>query len=84
MTPPAWGFPLFLPEDTGVGRPGLEALLHAATNTRPPHEWTDHLRGAGFVLEERRPFEIRLDRTEAGPPPVLPAAASRSRTSSPG
>ncbi|MER8188620.1 class I SAM-dependent methyltransferase [Kitasatospora sp. NPDC094015] len=60
-------FPLFLPEDAGIGRPGLESRLHAATNTRPPHEWTDHLRAAGFTLQERRPFEIRLDRTQAGP-----------------
>src|SRR3954468_5262007 len=26
--------PRFLPEDTGIGRPGLEASLHAATNTQ--------------------------------------------------
>ncbi|MFB6560301.1 class I SAM-dependent methyltransferase [Streptomyces sp. NPDC056400] len=60
-------FPLYLPEDTGVGRPGLEARLHAATNTEPPHEWTDHLRNAGFTLQERRPLDIRLDATQAGP-----------------
>src|SRR3954470_18941339 len=36
-------FPRFLPEDTGIGRPGLEARLHAATHTRPPHDWTDQL-----------------------------------------
>ncbi|MFI2242534.1 class I SAM-dependent methyltransferase [Streptomyces chrestomyceticus] len=60
-------FPRFLPEDTGTGRPGLEARLHHATNTQPPHEWTDPLADAGFVVEERRPFEIRLDGTQAGP-----------------
>ncbi|MET7451619.1 class I SAM-dependent methyltransferase [Streptomyces sp. NPDC005574] len=60
-------FPRFLPEDTGVGRPGLEARLHAVTNTRPPHEWTDQLTGAGFTVDERRPFVIRLDHTTAGP-----------------
>ncbi|MGW7556073.1 class I SAM-dependent methyltransferase [Streptomyces rimosus] len=60
-------FPRFLPEDTGVGRPGLEARLHHATNTQPPHEWTGALTGAGFVVEERRPFRIRLDGTQAGP-----------------
>jgi SAM-dependent methyltransferase len=60
-------FPRFLPEDTGIGRPGLEARLHAATNTQPPHEWTDQILGAGFTLVERRPFEIRLDRTQVGP-----------------
>jgi 2-polyprenyl-3-methyl-5-hydroxy-6-metoxy-1,4-benzoquinol methylase len=60
-------FPRFLPEDTGIGRPGLEARLHAATNIRPPHEWTADLTHAGFTLEERHPFEIRLDHTQAGP-----------------
>ncbi|MEU4986065.1 class I SAM-dependent methyltransferase [Streptomyces sp. NPDC021969] len=60
-------FPLFLPEDPGVGRPGLEARLHAATNTQPPHEWTGALTGAGFIVEEVRPFEIRLDHAQAGP-----------------
>lgn len=60
-------FPRYLPEDPGIGRPGLEARLHAATNTRPPHEWTEQLGAAGFTLEERRPFEIRLDRAQAGP-----------------
>ncbi|MGH4034062.1 class I SAM-dependent methyltransferase [Actinomycetota bacterium Odt1-20B] len=59
-------FPLYLPEDTGVGRPGLEARLHAATNTQPDHEWTDQLRNAGFTVE-KRPFEIRLDHAQAGP-----------------
>ncbi|MFE9686592.1 class I SAM-dependent methyltransferase [Streptomyces sp. NPDC006285] len=59
-------FPLFLPEDIGIGRPGIEARLHAATNTQPPHEWTGELTDAGFTLEERRPFEIRLDRAQAG------------------
>ncbi|MFF9376277.1 class I SAM-dependent methyltransferase [Streptomyces griseoluteus] len=60
-------FPRFLPEDTGAGRPGLEARLHQATNTQPPHEWTGPLADAGFVVEERRPFEIRLDNSQAGP-----------------
>ncbi|MEU9234047.1 methyltransferase domain-containing protein [Streptomyces subrutilus] len=60
-------FPRFLPEDTGTGRPGLEARLHAATRTQPPHAWTDPLPDAGFTVEEQRSFEIRLDRTQAGP-----------------
>ncbi|MFF5480994.1 class I SAM-dependent methyltransferase [Streptomyces sp. NPDC012935] len=59
-------FPRFLPEDTGIGKPGLEVRLHAATNTQPPHEWTAQLQDAGFTVEEQRPFEIRLDRTQAG------------------
>ncbi|KQX80583.1 class I SAM-dependent methyltransferase [Streptomyces clavifer] len=59
-------FPLYLPEDAGVGRPGLEARLHAAMNTQPDHEWTDQLENAGFTVE-KRPFEIRLDHAQAGP-----------------
>ncbi|MFE2527992.1 class I SAM-dependent methyltransferase [Streptomyces sp. NPDC059382] len=60
-------FPLFLPEDAGIGRPGLEARLHAVTNTQPPHEWAGSLADAGFTVEERRPVEIRLDHSQAGP-----------------
>ncbi|MGW5625317.1 class I SAM-dependent methyltransferase [Streptomyces olivaceus] len=58
-------FPLYLPEDTGVGRPGLETRLHAATKTQPDHEWTDQLKNAGFTVEKRT-FEIRLDHAQAG------------------
>lgn len=60
-------FPRVLPEDVGVGQPGLEARLRAATNTEPPHEWSESLRRAGFVLDARRPFEIRLDHSHTGP-----------------
>ncbi|MFC9428149.1 class I SAM-dependent methyltransferase [Streptomyces sp. NPDC056987] len=60
-------FPRFLPADTGVGSPGLEARLHAVTNTEPPHAWDGTLRGAGFTVDERRPFEIRLTASQAGP-----------------
>jgi SAM-dependent methyltransferase len=60
-------FPRFLPEDIGIGRPGLETRLHAATNTQPPQDWTSKLMNAGFTVEARRPFDIRLDRTQAGP-----------------
>lgn len=58
-------FPRVLPD--GDGRPDLEARLHAATNSQPPHEWSERLRQAGFVLEERKPFDIRLDYSQAGP-----------------
>lgn len=60
-------FPRFLPEDPGIGQPGLEARLHAATNTQPPHEWSGHLTRAGFTLETRRPFGIDLTYAQAGP-----------------
>lgn len=53
-------FPRFLPEDPGAGRPGLEARLHAATNTRPSSDWTEHLARAGFALDARRAFEIAV------------------------
>ncbi|WP_328913114.1 MULTISPECIES: class I SAM-dependent methyltransferase [unclassified Streptomyces] len=63
-------FPRFLPDDVGVGRPGLEARVHAALNKGPAVDWTDHLVRAGFVLEAERPFVIDL-------PAPLPAAAPR-------
>ncbi|MEV0785658.1 class I SAM-dependent methyltransferase [Streptomyces sp. NPDC050423] len=63
-------FPRFLPEDVGVGRPGMEARLHAALNGGPAADWTDHLVRAGFVLEAERPFVIDL-------PAPLPAATAR-------
>ncbi|MFG2622567.1 class I SAM-dependent methyltransferase [Streptomyces sp. NPDC048507] len=48
-------FPLFLPEDTGIGRPGLEARLHAATNTQPPHADPSRPRPGGTGPERLRP-----------------------------
>ncbi|MFE4995524.1 class I SAM-dependent methyltransferase [Streptomyces mirabilis] len=60
-------FPRFLPEDAGVGRPGLEARLHAVTNTAPPHAWDRTLTDAGFTVDVRRLFEIRLTASQAGP-----------------
>lgn len=63
-------FPRFLPDDAGVGRPGLEARVHAVLNKGPAVDWTDHLVRAGFTLEAERPFVIDL-------PAPLPAAAAR-------
>lgn len=63
-------FPRFLPDDIGLGRPGLEARLHAALNEGPAVDWTDHLVRAGLVLEAGRPFVIDL-------PAPLPAATAR-------
>lgn len=62
-------FPRFLPDDIGVGRPGLEARVHAALNQGPAADWTGHLARAGFALEAKRPFTIDL------PAPVSAAAA---------
>ncbi|WP_329612767.1 hypothetical protein OG244_05230 [Streptomyces brevispora] len=63
-------FPRFLPEAIGVGRPGVEARLHAALNEAPAAGWADHLVRAGFVLKAERPFVIDL-------PAPLPAATAR-------
>lgn len=59
-------FPRFLPEEPGGGDGGLEARLHAVTDTRPPPEWSDHLARAGFAVEARRPFEIHLRGSRTG------------------
>ncbi|WP_329375637.1 class I SAM-dependent methyltransferase [Streptomyces sp. NBC_01483] len=63
-------FPRFLPDDIGVGRPGLEARVHAALNPGPSVDWTEHLARAGFVLEAKRPFAVDL-------PAPLPPATGR-------
>jgi SAM-dependent methyltransferase len=69
--------PRFLPDDLGVGRPGLEARCHTlmadANATQVPHlgaDWGPHLTAAGFTVEAERVFAIDL----AAP---LPAAAGR-------
>lgn len=68
-------FPRFLPEDIGVGRPGLESRIHAALNTQPPWDWTDHLADAGFVPVATRPFVIDLT------PPLPPATGQYAHAS---
>lgn len=62
-------FPRFLPDDIGVGRPGLEARVHATLNPGPSVDWTEHLARAGFALEAKRPFVVDL------PAPLPPATA---------
>lgn len=59
--------PRFLPEDVGIGRPGLErrcheALARARWNAVP--DWEPRLEEAGFRLAERRRFGV-----EARPAP---------------
>jgi len=70
-------FPRFLPEDVGIGRPGLEARCHAALDAglseELPHlgsDWGPRLGQAGFVIEAERQFAIELT-------PPLPASAGR-------
>ncbi|GAA3592332.1 class I SAM-dependent methyltransferase [Nonomuraea rosea] len=65
--------PRFLPDDFGLGRPGLEARCHEAAaqagwNAHP--DWGPHLEQAGFELAEQRSFSI-----EPSPSPT-PADAS--------
>jgi SAM-dependent methyltransferase len=64
------GMPRFLPEDLGIGRPGLEARCRAAMareswNAYP--NWSAPLARAGFEIAEERVFDVRLD-------PAPPAA----------
>ncbi|WP_457032820.1 class I SAM-dependent methyltransferase [Kitasatospora sp. P5_F3] len=61
------GFPRFLPEDLGLGRPGLEDRCRAAMSDRHaeqmPHlgdDWGPRLTGAGFTIEAERVFGIEL------------------------
>src|ERR1700677_3379866 len=70
-------FPRFLPDDLGLGRPGLEARCHALLAERQaaelPHlgsDWGPRLSRAGFTIEAERPFVIAL-------PAPLPAASAR-------
>ena len=70
-------FPRFLPDDVGLGRPGLEARCHAAAAEARAHDlphlgddWGARLRGAGFAIEGERRFTIDLPRP-------LPAATGR-------
>lgn len=63
-------FPRVLPQDVGVGRPGLEDRVHEALNTSPFVDWTEHLARAGFTIEERREFAVELPSPPAGASPT--------------
>jgi hypothetical protein len=69
--------PRFLPDDIGLGRPGLEARCHAAAAEALAHDlphlgddWGTRLHGVGFTIESQRTFTIDLPRP-------LPAATGR-------
>jgi len=70
-------FPRFLPDDIGIGRPGLETRGHAALAEAVASEvpqlgsdWGPRLTKAGFTIEAERTFTIDLE-------PPLPAATGR-------
>jgi SAM-dependent methyltransferase len=70
-------FPRFLPDDLGLGRPGLEARCHAVIAGDMADEvplfgsdWGPRLSNSGFTIEAERAFVIDLE-------PPLPAAAGR-------
>jgi SAM-dependent methyltransferase len=68
-------FPRFLPDDPGLGRPGLETRCHAALAERHAagvpnlgSDWGPRLSRAGFTIEAERPSAISLT------PPLPPSA----------
>ncbi|SEG89655.1 Methyltransferase domain-containing protein [Actinacidiphila yanglinensis] len=78
--------PRFLPDDIGLGRPGLEARVQAAMDERRaedmPHfggDWAARFTAAGFTVRAERHFVVDLDT----PPPATAryahAVLSRSR-----
>lgn len=69
--------PRFLPDDLGIGRPGLEARLHDLLRAEDAHalpelgsDWTARLAAAGFAGLEERTFRLDLD-------PPLPPSTGR-------
>jgi len=59
--------PRFLPDDIGLGRPGLEARCHAAAAElnahRLPHlgaDWGQLLAQAGYTAVTERTFGLRV------------------------
>jgi ubiquinone/menaquinone biosynthesis C-methylase UbiE len=59
--------PRFLPDDVGLGRPGLESRCHEAlakANWNSHPDWRPHLEQAGFEVAAQRSFSI-----EASPAP---------------
>ncbi len=57
--------PRFLPDDIGLGRPGLESRCHdvlkqAQANWEPHPDWGPYLARTGFELLAKRTFDIHL------------------------
>jgi SAM-dependent methyltransferase len=68
-------FPRFLPDEVGLGRPGLEARIHAALGGEQPAPLPPRLLEASFTLEAERPFGIDLR------PPLPPATGRYAQAS---
>lgn len=69
--------PRFLPDDVGLGRPGLEARCHEAlaqANWNAHPDWRPHLERAGFEVLAQHSFTI-------DPDPVPPSTARYAHTS---
>ncbi|MBK1785961.1 class I SAM-dependent methyltransferase [Prauserella cavernicola] len=63
------GIPRFLPDDLGLGTPGLERRCHEAVaragwNAHP--DWRSHLERAGFEVTGQRRFELAPDPAAEG------------------
>lgn len=75
----------YLPEDLGIGRPGLEARCEAALDAQPmPFDryprWDDVLAAAGFAEVERRDFSVTPTRPEPATGRYARAALGRLRS----
>ncbi|WP_371053588.1 class I SAM-dependent methyltransferase [Rhodococcus gordoniae] len=74
--------PRFLPDDIGIGAPGLEAKCHEAVASRGWNRWPDwseNLRRAGFEMIEMRRDELDVD-VDATVRRYAHAVLSRMRT----
>ncbi|GAA1428300.1 class I SAM-dependent methyltransferase [Microlunatus lacustris] len=75
----------YLPDDLGIGRPGLEARCEAALDAQPmPFDryprWEDALDAAGFTEVERRDFSVTPARPEPATGRYARAALARLRS----
>ena len=75
-------FPRFLPDEVGIGRPGLEGRGHAALAERRAtdlpelgSDWGSRLSQAGFTIQAERSFAIELS------PPLPPATGRYAQVS---
>lgn len=56
--------PRFLPDDIGIGTPGLEARCHAASAAQGWNffpDWSDHLRRAGLEVVHHRSDDLHVE-----------------------